>query len=311
MLWRRYIYRLLKTPGNLERILDDTRRTLRDLECIKLNQGKIYYRLMAGQNSIDLQDYEFRVFSQWGEDGIIQKLISSIPIVHKTFIEFGVESFSEANCRYLMMNNNWSGFVMDGSAQNINALRNSDVYWKYDLRAVEAFVTRDNINALLARSGFDPDLGILSIDIDGVDYWVLEAISDSYRPRIIIAEYNAVFGCTRAITVPYDPAFNRTNAHYSNLYFGASLPALTSLANKRGYELVGTNSAGVNAFFVRRDLINPSLRAITAEEGYTASRFSESRDRAGNLTYIGGEERLKTIRGMPVINITTGAEEAL
>jgi hypothetical protein len=250
------------------------------------------------------------VFSQWGEDGIIQHLCKCVEIENRTFVEFGVESFVEANCRFLLMKDNWSGFVIDGSERNIRSLKHSYFFWRFGLQAVDAFITRENINKLLERSGFDEDLGILSIDLDGNDYYVLEAIT-GFKPRILICEYNAVFGDTRKISVPYDPAFQRTKGHYSNLYFGASLAALTHLAGRRGYSLVGTNRAGVNAFYVRNDLLTPKLQALSSVDAYSPSLARESRDRDGNLTYVGGDDRLKLIRGLPVFNVETNAAETL
>ena len=277
---------------------------------LRIMHGRMAADLNRAKTSKRLQDYEFKVFSQWGEDGILQRLIECLEIKNHTFIEFGVEDFYESNCRYLMVNNNWAGFVLDGSRSNINRLRNSYFYWKYQLDTACSFITRGNINRLLASSGFDRDLGILSIDIDGVDYHVFEAISE-FNPRIVILEYNAVFGSERKITVPYADDFRRTKSHYSNLYFGASLAALTHLANRKGYTLVGTTSAGVNAFFVRNDLMNDSLESHTAGSAFTLSRARESRDQQGNLTFLGGEDRIALIQGLPVYNVETGQTEVL
>lgn len=277
---------------------------------LRATQGRILAGLNSSKTSKQLQDYEFKVFSQWGEDGILQKLIECVDISNRTFIEFGVEDFYESNCRYLLMNNNWSGFVMDGSQVNIDRMRHSYFYWKYQLDSAAAFITRNNVNQLLAASGFDADLGILSVDIDGVDYYVFDAVSD-FRPRIVILEYNAVFGSDRNITVPYADGFDRTKHHHSNLYFGASLGALTHVANRKGYTLVGTSSTGVNAFFVRNDLMNGSLQAHTAQSAFTMSRAREGRDRQGKLSLLGGDDRIKAIRGLPVYNVETHQTEAL
>lgn len=233
-----------------------------------------------------------------------------IEIKNKTFIEFGVEDFLESNCRYLLMKDDWSGFVIDGSSRNIDRLKKSYFYWKYHLVAIDAFITKENVNDLLTESGFDDDLGILSIDIDGNDYFVLEAIS-TFKPRILICEYNAVFGAARKISVPYESEFFRTRKHYSNLYFGASLAAITYLANKKGYSLVGTNTAGVNAFYVRNDLLNDKLEVLSAEDAYSPSKFRESRDERGNLTFITGEDRIKLIKGLPVFNVEKNIIEEL
>lgn len=295
--------RLIRIGGRVERIAQS-------LDEIRINQGQILENFNRAKTSRNLQEYEYKVFSQWGEDGIIQRLISCIPIKNNTFIEFGVEDFSESNCRYLLINNKWSGFVIDGSAENIRRMASASYFWAHDLRGISSFITRENIEGLLQKSGFDPDIGILSIDIDGVDYWVLEAIN-RFRPCILITEYNAVFGSERKISVPYSASFNRTQQHFSNLYFGASLPALTLLANRKGYSLVGTNSAGVNAFFVRNDLINEAVEVMSADKGFSKSVARESRDELGNLTFIGGDARLEQIRGLPVINVETMQEEPL
>lgn len=277
---------------------------------IKISQGSILSLMHEHQKSRTLRDYEFKVFSQWGEDGIIQHLCKSVSIKNKTFIEFGVANFFESNCRFLQMKDNWSGFVIDGSSENIQKLKHSYFYWKYHLYAIDAFITRENINEILAQSGFDEDLGILSIDLDGNDYYVLEAIN-LFKPRILICEYNAVFGGARKISIPYDPAFNRTKGHYSNLYFGASLAAITHLANKRGYSLVGTNSAGVNAFYIRNDLLTEKLDVLSCTEAYSPSLVRESRDIQGNLTYVSGDDRLKLIHGLSVFNVETNTTETL
>lgn len=296
--------------ATLRRALSEVQEGRERFDELKINQGLILATLNQAKHSPNLKDYEFKVFSQWGEDGILQRLTSVIEIPEKTFIEFGVEDFFESNCRFLMTKDNWRGFVMDGSAANIARLRKSYFYWKYDLCASDAFITRENINELLAKSGFGPDLGILSIDIDGNDYHVLDAI-EAFSPRILICEYNAVFGPTRRITVPYDPGFVRRETHHSNLYYGASLGAIVFLANKKGYSLAGTNSAGNNAFFVRKDLISTQFPALSAEDGFTQSRFRESRSADGNLTYVSGEARLKLIQGLPVVDVETGAVDEL
>ena len=243
-------------------------------------------------------EVEFKAFSQWGEDGIIQYLINRVPIENTSFVEFGVENYIEANTRFLLINNNWKGLVLDGSQSHIDYIRKDKIYWRHDLTAECRFITRENINDIFDECGFRGDIGLLSIDIDGNDYWVWENI-DAIRPRIVICEYNSVFGSTRPVTIPYDANFVRTDAHYSNLYFGASLPALCLLANKKGYDFVGSNSTGSNAFFVRNDLAH-DLRCLSAADGYVESRVRESRGESGELTYLSGVERLQLIRDMPV-----------
>jgi hypothetical protein len=294
------IKRALSTIHGIDRTFDE----------IKVNQGVLFSELNKNKNSRNLKDYEFKIFSQWGEDGIIQRLTSVVEIANRAFIEFGVQDFTESNCRFLLVKDNWDGLVIDGSADNIKALKNSYFYYKHNLVAVDAFIAKDNINDLLARSGFGEDVGILSIDLDGNDYFIFEAITYC-RPRIIICEYNAVFGAIRSISVPYDAAFVRHNKHYSHIYYGASLGAIAHIAKKKGYSLVGTNTAGNNCFFVRNDLLNAQVQVLDTGEAFTASKFRESRDIRGNLTFVSAESRLELIRGLPVLNVKTNEIESL
>ncbi len=277
----------------------------RDLDIIKINQGLILCKINTTKKYLKLSDYEFKVFSQWGEDGIIQFLIQNIEIKNKTFVEFGIEDFFESNCRFLLQKDNWEGFVIDGSSQNINRLKKSYFYWRHSLNAVCSFITQDNINELISLSGFNRDVGILSVDIDGVDYFVLDKLA-AWTPRVLIVEYNALFGMNRAVSVPYSSTFVRSQMHYSNLYYGASLPAFNILANNMNMALVGTNSAGSNAFFVRRDLLNDKVHEVSIDDCFVTAKFREGRNIHGGLTCQFGKEELNSIMQLPVIDVITG-----
>ncbi|CAA9324488.1 MAG: hypothetical protein AVDCRST_MAG11-2174 [uncultured Gemmatimonadaceae bacterium] len=242
-----------------------------------------------------LADAEFQVYSQWGDDGIIQYLLSQVAVrpAERAFVEFGVQDYREANTRFLLVNNNWRGLVLDDNPANVAIIGRDPIFWQHRLTAARAFVTADNVNALLAEHGFAADLGLLHIDIDGNDYWVWRAF-DVTRPVIAIIEYNAVFGAEHALTVPYDPAFDRSRAHYSNLFFGASLGALCDLASAKGYAFVGCNSAGNNAYFVRRDRLG-ALPALSPADGFVDAAFRESVGRDGRSTYLSGAARQREI----------------
>jgi hypothetical protein len=259
--------------------------------------------LPGGQRLRNLSEAEFRVFSQWGEDGIVEWLVSHVSVPNERFVEFGVERFIEANCRFLLENRNWKGLVMDGSHKNMAALRASPNFWRYDLTAKAAFITAENIDYLIAEAGFGGPLGILSIDIDGNDYWVWQAIKN-VDPAIVICEVNPILGDRHAVTVPYDPAFRRFKSHYSGLYFGASIGALNHLAGEKGYTFLGTSLSGINAFFVKNELagaIAPLLEEIRA----FPSRHRDSRNIAGHLSFAAGMERFHLICDMPVVDVTT------
>jgi len=270
-----------------------------------LGQVKVQ-QLKESVNSISsIQEAEFQVFSQFGDDGIIQYLIQQIPISHQTFIEFGVERYTEANTRFLLMNNNWSGLVIDGDKKNVDFIQQDEIYWRYDLTAVCSFITAENINQLLVSNGFVGEVGLLSIDIDGNDYWVWKQIT-SVSPILVIVEYNSAFGLL-PITIPYQADFVRTKAHFSNLYWGTALGALYHLAEEKGYYFVGTNSAGNNAYFIRKDKLNldatPNLSPLTLERGFTESKFRESRNQYNALTFLRGKNRIKAIEDCQVYHV--------
>lgn len=271
----------------------------------KLLLGKLLVEKQIKNDTLStLKECEFKIFSQWGEDGIIQWLIHNLDIQHKTFIEFGVEDYRESNTRFLMMNDNWSGFIMDGLKSYISKIINSEYYWKYDLVAKTAFIDCENINDLIYSSSFKEEVGLLSIDLDGNDYWIWKQI-DVISPIIVVIEYNSLFGIERAITIPYEKNFNRTEKHFSNLYFGASLKAFHILAEEKGYGFIGCTSAGNDAFFVRKDKLNSVVKEIPLEQGYVLSKDRQSIDQKGNLTYISGSDRNQVIKGMPVLNIVS------
>jgi hypothetical protein len=199
--------------------------------------------------------------------------------------------------------------VIDGSPENVDDIRTQDVHWRHDLTATCAFIDRDNINVLIAEQGHRGAIGLLSIDIDGNDYWVWEAIH-SVDPVIVVCEYNAVFGDRYALTIPYQQEFFRTRAHHSNLYFGASIQALIGLAQRKGYTFVGTTSSGVNAFFVRNDRASAVLAAL---EGVWAfpSAAREARDSDGRLTFVRGTARAELIGQLSLVDLDRNVETKL
>jgi hypothetical protein len=285
-------------------VADATTVTMQNLQLLgRIASWQVRTRTVVSS----LQDVEFKVASQWGEDGIIDWLIerAQIPPISQSFVEFGVETYREANTRFLLQNRNWRGLIIDANPGMVEAVHDDSLSWAYDLTVQPAFVTRENINELISSAGFSGDVGLLSIDLDGNDYWVWEAIH-IVSPIICICEYNAVFGDIHPISTPYDSTFHRTTAHHTNLYFGASIRALLCLAARKGYRFVGTNSAGNDAFFVREDFakqfVDSSLRHIQV----LPSLIRQSRDGRGRLSYIGGTERAKPISALPVVNVETG-----
>lgn len=302
------------TDNAVKAMLVGLKRRLRNILLTDMTRGQeklslqIGHQACAGLRALTqvetLADVEFQVFSQWGEDGIIEWLVQNLSDLPNSFIEFGVENYTEANTRFLLQNRNWRGLILDGDAQNIAHVKRQEISWKHDLRADSVFVTRENINEIFDRHEFSGEIGLLSIDLDGNDYWIWDAIS-VVSPVIVVCEYNAVFGDIYPITVPYENDFHRTRAHFSNLYFGASITALVALGKRKGYRFIGSNRAGNNAFFVRQSHADDLLWKI-GDVDPRPSLMRESRGRDGRLTLLTGLDRLDAIKRLPVMRVDTG-----
>jgi hypothetical protein len=275
-------------------------------------QGKSLALLNQQRDDQDpLSAYEFQVFSQFGEDGILQHLIQETGIDdnEKTFVEFGVQDYQESNTRFLLQGHHWQGLIIDGSDAWMESVKISSLYWRYNLKAIAAWIDRENINDLILSSGLQGTIGFLSIDIDGNDYWVWERIS-CIKPIIIACEWNSIFGKEHALSIPYDPGFNRAAAHYSHQYWGASIAALHHLAERKGYALIGTNQAGNNLFFVDKDRLG-RLKARRPEDVWVEAQFSDTRDKNGNLTFLRGDKRRQLIQDLPLVNVMNGETTSL
>jgi hypothetical protein len=257
------------SPGRPERLLEEVASLQRRLT-------DAYYRrwfeeLQASPRAREpkrLIAHGFKIFSQNDEDGIIQEIFRRIGTTDKRFIEFGVEDGTESNTRLLLMLG-WKGLWLDGSEENVRRM---------DQRAEGAstkalFITAENIDGVLGEwAGGTPDapaeIDLLSIDIDRNDYWVWRAVR-SLNPRVVITEYNASYPPPIEFVVPYDAQGTWDGSNY----FGASLASMAKLGSQKGYGLVGCNLAGVNAFFVRADLLSSFHEPYTAEEHYEPARY--------------------------------------
>jgi hypothetical protein len=269
----------------------------KEIDSVKILLGNIISENNKKKNESNISSYEFSIFSQWGDDGIIDYLINNLDIKNKSFIEFGVQDYTECNTKFLLMNKNWKGLIIDEAENLINKIKNSDIYWRFDLTAIKSFITKNNINNIFKENNFVGQVGLLSIDIDGNDYWIWDSIN-CVDPEIVIIEYNSRLGFEKAITIPYREDFERKKAHYSNIYYGASLKALINLGKKKNYIFIGCNSAGNNAYFIKSNLENSKIKEIKIEQGFVHSKFRESRDENGNKNYLAFEEEKKILNNL-------------
>lgn len=232
-------------------------------------------RALAGMPLPRLMDSGFRVFSQFEEDGLLAYLAAVLELSPKIFIDIGAADGISSNCANLALNLGWHGLFIDGNHAAIE--RGRAFYHSHPDTSLfppllkQAFITAENINQLIKDAGFVGDVGCVSIDLDGNDCWVWNALQ-IVSPAVVVIESHIEFGAEN-IAVPYDPAFVHSENHPD--YFGASAPAMVSLGRKKGYRLVGANRFGFNLLFVREDIFPDRVPAVSVDSVLTHSRHRE------------------------------------
>jgi hypothetical protein len=237
----------------LEARLRDTETRLTQA-LAQANDTEIRRRQVQAWRAVgDLRGFEFKITSQNGEDGILEEIFRRLGTTNRHFVEFGVGSGLECNCAYLARAKQWSGLFMEARPSDYAELqeRYRDLP---TIRCIQAAVTSRNIELLLGNHGVPEELDLLSIDIDSNDYWVWAAIN-RWHPRVVVMEYNPFHLPPKKWVMKEDDSYRWNHT----TYFGASLTSLTLLAQRKGYDLVGTDSRGVNCFFVRKDCIRPGM----------------------------------------------------
>lgn len=256
-----------------------------------------------------LWDAEVKVFSQWGEDGILDLILDRLDIARPSCVEFGAGNFHECNTRFLAEYRAAQVLAVDGRPDLDASVRRLPIAWRTTVLTRQTWITPESAPGLLqeARTAFG-GVDVLSLDIDGNDYWVAESL-DLTGVSVVVVEYNPLLGHSRSVSIPRDDEFARTDAHYSNLYYGASIRSFTDLMVGRGFAFLGSNRAGNNAFFVPVEsattigVVLPDAADLSA---YTDWRVRESRDRDGRLTYLTGDARIREIGHLPVVDVHTG-----
>ena len=237
-------------------------------------QLKLIYRNLAESEDVlpDLSEVGFKAFSQTDEDGILLYIYSIIGTVNRKSVEVCAGNGIECNTANLIINHGWHGLLVDGNETLVkhgqNFYQTNPHTYVYPPKFVHAWITRDNINRVIRNNGFEGEIDLLSIDMDGVDYWIWEAI-EVIEPRVVVAEYQDIIGPEKALTVPYSDDFYAyeypTTLGMPN-FCGASLPAFTKLAKTKGYRLVGCNRYGYNAFFIRNPICENEIPEISIKE---------------------------------------------
>ena len=289
---------------------------LRKLNLDRIFFDKLFFTIGLNQisenrknykNIDNIQQIELKIFSQNGEDGIIDYLLIKLKLIpHSTnFIEIGVGDYRESNTRFIYNRFHSKGVIIDCIDDMKKKVKPHVNLWKGDLRICNSFINSNNINEILKKN-CDFDVDVFSLDIDGIDYWIIQKLKKNIS-KIFIAEFNPVFGPKLKVTVPNIDDFDRTNYHYSNLCYGMSLSALIDVMKEKNYYFVGTNLQKMNAFFVSNDFNKKDFfenLEIKSLENYTNSNIRDSRDINNNLNYLSGfEKKIKEIENCEVINL--------
>ena len=243
----------------------------------------------------ELSFHEASLFSQNGEDGIIRYIFSQIGFESRYFVEFGFGAH-QCNSLRLILHENFKGLMMDGSEEQCRIF-NLTCKEKgiSDVHAVNAFIDRDNLEHLIRSNNVPAEIDFLSIDVDGNDYWFWRCLQ-CINPRVICIEYNSGIGSKYSWTIPYNKEFERFSAHPSGFFAGASIKALESLGEKKGYRLVGCDTTGTNAFFLRNDLGNNQIPTLKASEAFRPHQNWIQRG-------ISQDQQLEIMKLMPYIEV--------
>ena len=221
------------------------------------------------EDPYSLNRFEHEIYSQCGEDGIIDEIFRRIGTTNRYFMEFGAGNGLQNSTAALLLKN-WVGAWIEANPRNTEVIREkyASLLMKHRLTLLETFITAENIEELFEKLDAPESFDLLSIDIDGNDYWVWKSIT-RYRPGVIVCEYNPRFGSDCKWVMKYNPA----HSWNGSMYYGASLKSLELLGREMGYKLVACNLAGVNAFFVRDDLVGSHFSPpFTAEFHYEPQR---------------------------------------
>jgi hypothetical protein len=220
------------------------------------------WRAMKKKWPTSLRNFEKKVHSQNGEDGIVEEIFRRIGTTNKTVVEFGVEDGYECNARYLVESLGWNAILLDGWDEGVRKAR--ELYSGKPVRVAESFITAENIVELFRANGVPKEADLVVVDIDSNDYWVLQSILKEFRPRVLLLEYNARFTPPTRWIMPYNPTY----VWDRSAFCGASLQAFADLGKEHGYSVVGCDYQGVNTFLVRNDLLGEHFPDVNEPLSY-------------------------------------------
>jgi hypothetical protein len=279
-------------------------RSFDDLKILS-GQSVLENKRQNYQRYNNINQAELKIFSQFGEDGIIDFLIETLNIKFIKFVEVGTADYSESNTRFLFETGRAEGLIIDSDRNLVSKVKRLFQLWRGNIKIISLFVDKENLIDTLKKNDSLEKIDLFSMDVDGVDYWLIKELPDKIS-KIFIAEYNANFGPNLEVSVPYIKDFDRTIYHYSNLGWGMSLKALVKLMNKKGYEFVGTNSAKCNAFFIRKDLIKLikiNLPNTDDLSHHTDIKINEGLNHNKQLAFYSKKQKAEVMQEIEVIDL--------
>lgn len=278
---------------------------LRKFDDIKVQKGQLFERhLEQNLNKITtIEETFFKVFSQDYEDGIIQYLIKSLSLKNIKFVEIGTQDYSESNTRYIFETMRCEGLIIDPTPNLKKKISSFLRTWKNTLTIHNDFINSNNVVEIIEKNSFEKNLDIFSLDIDGIDYWILEKLPKKIA-KIFIIEYNPYFGSKKEICAPNIEYFDRFKYHSTGFCWGASLKAIIKLMKQKGYTFIGTNNLNVNSFFVQDEFISkigfnlPNLNDLSK---HTEVKFNLLKNKNGRLVSL--NEVYNDIQNINVYNL--------
>lgn len=238
-------------------------------QCISYSPGRWNQSVRKKQLINFLESAEKSIYSQHGEDGVLEYLIKKTCEKHKYIVEFGAfDGIAMSNSRHFIKNKGWSALLIEADKKLYTRLE--CLYADHEKVALRnVMVTEKNINELFKGAGVPEDFDILSIDIDSIDYYVWEALTD-YMPGIVIIEYNSSI----PPDVEYIVSKDKMGRYTGTANEGASILSFYKLGQKKGYQLIYGELSGANLFFVHQSLLqNLNIEDITPEDAYQPPQF--------------------------------------
>lgn len=237
-----------------------------------------HYQQLAKEKKLlpSIKDVGFRVFSQTDEDGILLYIFALIGMTNKLCLDLAFVSPFGANSANLICNWGWSGLLICARQEEVDAVKSffekhPDTFINPPI-IEKKFVTAENINDILKANKLSGEIDLFSLDIDGVDYWIWNSL-EVVQPRVVLLEFSNIWGKSKSVTVPYNPAFSRFDGDMD--FYGASLPAFVKLAAKKGYRLVGCNKNLFNAFFIKNGIADDVLPEMSIDECFAVYNMTE------------------------------------